>query len=343
MSIGDSKKLEVPAYKDLTLGQLRSFSAAARLGSLAAAARDLGLAQPTVWKQVQALEASFGVPLLAAHSRGCRPTEEGRILESLVRPILVEFDGLGRRYEEAIHRRETLIQVAATPRVIDEDMPGAIADFQRRRSEVKVILHTASDDEVAQRVDAGACDLGFSELCGPGPSNPRLSYELSYELDVLLIVPRRHPLARAKRVDPRSLGRHPMVTAPGALGDPAVRSQLHKHHVFSTPAKVESFTAAGVRRYVELGFGIGIIGGHLSPPLRRSLAQQGLVAHSLNAHFGRISIYAIRRTDALRRELHDEFVRVVSSTQRHKGHKGGIGNPESGMGGSPRTPFERKR
>jgi DNA-binding transcriptional LysR family regulator len=313
MSDGNSKKLEVPAYKDLTLGQLRSFAAAARLGSLAAAARDLGLAQPTVWKQVQALEASFGARLLAAHPRGCRPTEEGRVLERLVRPVLAEIDGLGRRYEESLRRRETLVQVAATPRVIDEDMPAAIAAFQRRRPEVKVVLHTASDDEVAQRVDQGACDLGFSELCGPGPANPRLSYEASYELDVLLIVPRRHPLARARRIDPRAIGRHPMVTSPGALGDPAVRSRLHKHNVFATPAKVESFTAAGVRRYVELGFGIGIIGGHLSAPLRRSLALQGLAAHSLNAAFGRITIYAIRRTDALRHELHEEFVRVVRS------------------------------
>ncbi len=340
MSIGSSKKLEAPAYKDLTLGQLRSFAAAARLGSLSAAARSLGLAQPTVWKQVQALEASFGVPLLAAHSRGCTPTEEGQVLESLVGPILAEFDGLGRRYEESLHRRETVIQVAATPRVIDEDMPGAIARFQRRRPEVKVVLHTASDDEVAQRVDAGTCDLGFSELCGPGPSNPRLSSELGYELDVLLIVPRRHPLARAKRVDPRSLGRYPMVTSPGALGDPAVRAQLHKHNVFATPAKVESFTAAGVRRYVELGFGIGIIGGLLSSPLRRALAQQGLVAQVMNAHFGRITIYSIRRTDALRRELHEEFVRVVQSTmagdsthstRRRRAHRDGIGNMESGI------------
>ena len=311
MSTDDSQKLEAPAYKDLTLGQLRSFSAAARLGSLAAAARDLGLAQPTVWKQVQALEASFGVPLLSAHSRGCVPTKEGEVLEALVRPILVEFDALGRRYEEALHRRETLIRVAATPRVIDEDMPAVVASLERRRLDVKVVLHTASDEEVAARVDAGTCDFGYSELCGTGPSNPRLSYELSYELDVLLVVPRRHPLARARGIDLRSLGRYPMVTAPGALGDPAVRAQLHKHQVYATPAKVESFTAAGVRRYVELGFGIGIIGGRLSPVLRRSLAGQGLVARSLNAHAGRIPIFAIRRTDAPRRELHEEFVRVV--------------------------------
>jgi DNA-binding transcriptional LysR family regulator len=313
MSTHDSQKLEAPAYKDLTLGQLRSFAAAARLGSLAAAARELGLAQPTVWKQVQALEASFGVSLLAAHSRGCRPTEEGRALEALVRPILVEFDGLGRRYEEALRRRETLIHVAATPRVIDEDMPAVIASFQRRRPDVKVILHTAFDDEVAQRVDDGTCDFGFSELCGPGPTNPRLSYEASHDLDVLLIVPRRHRLARARRIDPRAIGRYPMVTSPQALGDPAVRGLLHKHRVYATPAKVESFTAAGVRRYVELGFGIGIIGGILSPALRRSLALQGLVAHSLNAAIGRITIYAIRRTDALRQPLHEEFVRVVRS------------------------------
>ncbi len=314
MSGSDSQKLEVPAYKDLTLGQLRSFAAAARMGSLAAAARELGLAQPTVWKQVQALEASFGLPLLVSHARGCRPTAEGKVLEELVRPILSEFDGLGRRYEEALQRRETLLRVAATPRIIDEDLPGSIAAFHARRPRVKVVLHTSSDEGVAERVDAGDCDLGFSELCGPGPANPRLSYELSYEMDVLLVAPRGHALVRSKRVDPRALGRHPMVTAPTAIGDPAVRSLLHKHRVFETPARVEAFTAAGIRRYVELGFGVGIIGGLSSAALRRSLARQGLAARPMSAHFGRLAIYAIRRTDTLRRELHEEFVRVVRSS-----------------------------
>jgi DNA-binding transcriptional LysR family regulator len=60
-----------PTYKDLTLHQLRSFCETARRGSLTAAATALGLAHPTVWKQVHALEMAFGVALVEPHVRGC--------------------------------------------------------------------------------------------------------------------------------------------------------------------------------------------------------------------------------------------------------------------------------
>ncbi len=47
------------SYKEGRLQQLRSFCETARLGSLAAAAQALGLAEPTVWEQVHALERQF--------------------------------------------------------------------------------------------------------------------------------------------------------------------------------------------------------------------------------------------------------------------------------------------
>ena len=52
------------AYKEITLLQLRSFCETVRLGSLTAAADSLGLARPTVWKQVHALEHHLGMQLV---------------------------------------------------------------------------------------------------------------------------------------------------------------------------------------------------------------------------------------------------------------------------------------
>jgi molybdate transport repressor ModE-like protein len=302
------------AYKELTLVQMRSFAAVARLGSLSGAARSLGLAQPTVWKQVRALEAAFAAGLVEPHARGCRLTAEGRALDALVRPILSEVDALGRRYEEALSRREPEIRVAATPRIIDEDLPACVAAFQKAWPRAKIVLRTAIDEEVALVVARGECDLGYTEHGGPELEAGRLSWEMSYELDVLLLAPRGHPLSRRERVTPAMLGRYPMVTAPDAVCDPAVRAALQKHRVFSTPARVNAFMAAGIRRYVELGFGIGVIGGLLTPALRRSLAAQGLSARSMSRWFGRIAIDCLRRPGGYAHESHRAFARLVRRT-----------------------------
>lgn len=65
----------------------RTFAAVADAGSLSAAAARLGLTQPTVSRQVQALEAEVGAPLFVRHGRGVRLTPRGEELLEVARPI----------------------------------------------------------------------------------------------------------------------------------------------------------------------------------------------------------------------------------------------------------------
>ena len=53
---------------------LRSFLATAETGSLSAAARQLGLTQPTLGRHIAVLEASLGTPLFTRMPRGLSPT-----------------------------------------------------------------------------------------------------------------------------------------------------------------------------------------------------------------------------------------------------------------------------
>lgn len=67
-----------------SLSALRGFEAAARLGSLSAAARSLNITHAAVASHVRLLEDHFGCPLLERQGRGMRTTPEGADLaESL--------------------------------------------------------------------------------------------------------------------------------------------------------------------------------------------------------------------------------------------------------------------
>ena len=57
--------------------RVRAFLVTAEEGSLSAAARALGLTQPTLGRQVDALERDLGVALFERHGRGLRPTPAG--------------------------------------------------------------------------------------------------------------------------------------------------------------------------------------------------------------------------------------------------------------------------
>src|SRR3954468_17989605 len=89
------------SYKETRLQQLRSFTHTARFGSFAAAAGALGVAQPTVWEQVHALEREFGVALVEPYGRGCRLTEDGRLLLRLADPLVTGLDSLKRHFHES--------------------------------------------------------------------------------------------------------------------------------------------------------------------------------------------------------------------------------------------------
>src|SRR5438876_9828614 len=120
------------AYKEVRLQQLRSFCETARLGSLAGAAESLGLAQPTVWEQVHALEREFAAQLVEPHGRGCRLTEAGRMLAGLAAPLVAGIDALKRNFESARHEVETWITLATSQRVFVEDLPEPLQAFEQR-------------------------------------------------------------------------------------------------------------------------------------------------------------------------------------------------------------------
>src|SRR5439155_22648392 len=89
-------------YQETTLSQLRSFRVTARLGSFTAAAAALGLAHPTVWRQVHALERAFGAKLVQPTGRGCQLTPAGRLLAELALPTVVAVAALKNRFQQSL-------------------------------------------------------------------------------------------------------------------------------------------------------------------------------------------------------------------------------------------------
>lgn len=68
------------------------FDAAARLGGFSAAARDLGMTQPAVTRQIRALERALGVELFARTSNRSELTDVGRRVHAHVAAGLDRFD-----------------------------------------------------------------------------------------------------------------------------------------------------------------------------------------------------------------------------------------------------------
>jgi DNA-binding transcriptional LysR family regulator len=297
------------AYKELTLQQLRSFCETARLGSLTAAATALGMAHPTVWKQVHALEREFGAPLIEPHARGCRLTPAGRLLADLAGPAVASIVTLKRHFLERFAETEASVTVAATPRIVVDDLPACVVEFERRHPRVRLALKEVRNEEVVAAVESGKADLGLTGDAGRDPNNPRLMFEPCYELDIYLITPRSHPLARRRTLRPRDLVPYPLVNAPAELRDIGLAAALERQGLhFTEPRRVEASYAHAIRRYVELGFGIALIGG-----LPTQRPHPRLHERLMSRYFGRLPIYLVWRRGVWRSEAAAAFAETVKA------------------------------
>jgi DNA-binding transcriptional LysR family regulator len=291
-------------YKEVTLQQLRSFHEAARLKTFAAAAKSLGLAQPTVWAQVHGLERQFGVKLFETTRRGCQLTSDGKLLAELAAPSLAGIQSLKERFRAARSEAQEELVVATTSRILVEDLPDCVAEFRRRRPNVRVTLQDMTIEEVMDAVESGKADIGLT-VPWPGPPRAWLIFEPAYEYEVLLLTRKDHPLARKRQVKPADLRGFPIINAPHAFKDRLVATALDRLRLDET-RQVEVGYVPAIRRYVEMGFGIGLIAGRPG-----SVPSRHLHERSLSHHFGRITIFLVSQRKHLPEESVAVFAKIV--------------------------------
>lgn len=90
------------------------FSLLMRSGSLAAAARELGVTPPAVSKRLAQLEQRLGVQLLSRTTRRIGLTAEGEVYLANARRILADIDDLERQLTQSVAAPRGLLRINAT-------------------------------------------------------------------------------------------------------------------------------------------------------------------------------------------------------------------------------------
>ena len=75
-------------FKEVRFRQIRALVELSRQGSFTSAATSLGLAVPSVWQQVRALEDEYGVQIVSSHGPQLSLTEDGQNLVEMATPLV---------------------------------------------------------------------------------------------------------------------------------------------------------------------------------------------------------------------------------------------------------------
>jgi DNA-binding transcriptional LysR family regulator len=132
----------------------RAFLAVLREGSLSGAARALGTTQPTMGRQVAALEASLGAKLFARSRDGLSPTEAGMRLIPSAEAMAAAAEAAQRSASGESAEERGTVRITASDVMGSEVLPPILTDFHGLNPRISVELALSNRNEDLLRGDA---------------------------------------------------------------------------------------------------------------------------------------------------------------------------------------------
>ena len=248
-------------FKEVRFRQIRALFEISRQGSFAAAARSLGMATPSVWRQVRALEDDYGVRFVTAKGRSVRLTEDGERLMRLAAPLVEGFDSLRKLFLDLQSGAERVLRLAAPASVLNSPLRDVIAAYRLAQPSVKLTLIDAPSRVAWGMVESDGADLALVGAPSGVVLPSRLSVVPLASHPFEVIFPAGHALGKVRKLGLREILAHPLILA----GEDS-SSRLQFDHVVSKAgltSKVNIAMTAGnvpsILNYVGLGIGVAIL------------------------------------------------------------------------------------
>ena len=136
-----------------SLTSIRAFESAARLGSFAQAARELGTTAASVSYHVRQLERQIGVPLFLRHPHRVDLTESGR---TIAQEAVSAFAALRASFIRAVNLDQSRLSLTTLPTIGTSWLTPRLGRFRARHPEIHIDLELSaeSQDLTAGRFDA---------------------------------------------------------------------------------------------------------------------------------------------------------------------------------------------
>ncbi len=181
----------------MSLTAWRTFVTVCRLGSLSAAATELGYTQSAVSRQIAGLERQVGAPLVERHARGIRPTAAGEAFRHHARAAVNEAERAIRAARDARDGSPARpLAVGATPSLAAGVVPAAMRRLLDETGPLPWDLVPGLTGELHERTVNGGLDMAIVTDAPPGlPSDPRLERHFLGTDEMVVVLPAGHHLA----------------------------------------------------------------------------------------------------------------------------------------------------
>jgi DNA-binding transcriptional LysR family regulator len=235
---------------------LRLFLAVIQAGSITHGAAEAHLSLPAASERLRGMELAGGVKLLERGRRGVAPTEAGDALAHHARLILRQMEYMQGELGEYAKGIRATIRLLANTAAITEFLPDRLGPWLAAHRRIDVDLKERQSSEIVKAISAGLADIG---IISDAVDSSGLEHRPFAVDRLVVVVPRSHPLATARKIAFADILQHEFVgLAEGSALQDYIEAQAARTGT-KLKFRMRVRTFEGICRLAGHNVGLGIV------------------------------------------------------------------------------------
>ncbi len=245
----------------MNLEQLASFVEVAQLGHFTQAAKRLHLAQPSLSRQIHALEADLDAELFHRSRGGAILTAAGESLLPLARRMLADAESVRREMAALAGLERGRVRLGATPTLCISLVAEALGAFHTEHPGIDLSLSERGSRALIDELASGELDLALvttSDTRPPAGIRLTVTPLLTEELVVISSASKPAPIAGGS-LTLAQLAALPQIVFSASYDLRATTQAAFEAAGLTPEVALEGAEMDAVLRFVERGFGVAVV------------------------------------------------------------------------------------
>jgi DNA-binding transcriptional LysR family regulator len=261
----------------MNLDQLRGFAEVAREGNFTRASENLHLAQPSLSRQIAALEHDLGAELFTRARGGSTLTAAGESLLPLAKRMLADADSVRRELAELAGLQRGTVRLGATPTLCISLVAEVLKDFHAEHPGVELHLSEHGSRRLLDQLAGGELDLALITTSHATTAERFTVSPLLVEELVLISSAAAPPVAPGAALSLSQAAALPQIVFSRSYDLRAATDEAFAVAGLTPDVVLEGAEMDAVLRFVERGLGVAIVPAMvlIDRPGLRSLRLEG--------------------------------------------------------------------
>lgn len=277
----------------MNLEQLQSFLMVAKTGHFTEAAAELHMAQPTLSRQIAALEAELGASLFHRARGNITLTAAGETLLPVASRMLADAEHIRVQMQELAGLRKGRVRLGAPPSMCVSVVAEVIGPYHQHYPGVELQLRESGSRDLLDELVGGALDLALVVASDHDPTSLESLDHIPLLVEELVAITGdpAHFAGYGQELTLRELAEIPQIVFSDSYDLRAATMEAYRQQRLTPTVVLEGAEMDAILRFVERGLGVAVV------PATVLLDRPGLSSRRLTEPFLTRTISLAHRKD----------------------------------------------